>query len=102
VTHVLKLILISTILILTGCAATVQRQIGSEPDLAISAPATKRVVMVVQGSAVSANSTDWEQLRAEWRSAMAASTTAAGLSFAYQETVPTSSADAGTLVVVTP
>jgi hypothetical protein len=32
---------------------------------------------------------------------MTASTTAAGLSFAYQETVPTSSADAATLVVVT-
>jgi uncharacterized lipoprotein YajG len=51
-THLLKLILISAALILTGCAATVQRQIGSEP-IAISAAATKRVVMVVQGSAVS-------------------------------------------------
>jgi uncharacterized lipoprotein YajG len=57
----LKLILISTVLLLTGCAATVQRKGGSDPKLALSAAAAKRVVMVVQGSKVSTDSKDWEE-----------------------------------------
>lgn len=99
--HVLKLCLVALALLMTGCAATVQRQGDAEPKLSLTAPATKRIVMVVQGSKSAAESKDWETLRAQWRSAMSEATAAAGLSLAYQESVAPASADAATLVVVT-
>ena len=69
--------------------------------LTISAPATKRIVMVVQGSKSATESKDWETLRAQWRSAMSEAAAAAGLSLVNQESVTPLPADAATLVVVT-
>jgi hypothetical protein len=61
--HLLKLLFITTLLFLTGCAATVQvqSQIVSDPKLAIATAATKRIVMIVQGSKISADSIDCEE-----------------------------------------
>jgi hypothetical protein len=99
--HVLTLCLAAVVILMTGCAATVQRPGGAEPKLSIAPAASKRIVMVVQGSKSAAESKDWETLRAQWRSAMAEAAAAAGISFAYQEIVAPSSAEAATLVVVT-
>lgn len=75
-----KFFLVAMALLMTGCAATVQRQGGAEPRLALTAAETKRIVLVVQGSKSAAESKDWETLRAQWRSAMSEATAAAGLS----------------------
>jgi hypothetical protein len=99
--HATKLFLIAMALLMTGCAATVQRQGGADTKLAITAAATKRIVLVVQGSKSAAESTDWETLRTQWRSAMSEATAAAGLALVNQESVAPLPADAATLVVVT-
>jgi hypothetical protein len=89
--------LLAVAVCLTGCAATVQRQAGSEAKLTLSPVAAKRVVMVVSESKAATASPDWEAFRGEWRNAMAASAAASGLSFSYQETAPTDSPVPATL-----
>ncbi len=96
-----KFFLVAMVLLMAGCAATVQRQGGAETKLTLTAAATKRIVMVVQGSKSATESKDWETLRAQWRSAMSEATAAAGLSLVNQESATPLPADAATLVVVT-
>lgn len=67
---VLKVLLVGSVVLLVGCAATVQREASSESTLAISAAASKRVIMVIEGSKASTASEDWQQLCTEWRNAL--------------------------------
>ena len=99
--HLLKLILISATFVLAGCATTVQLPASAEPKLEIGAAAKKHLVLFVQGTKMSMESNDWEQLRTAWRNAMSASAAAAGLSFGYQDSLPTLATETATLVIVT-
>lgn len=97
----MKVLFIGSALFLTGCAATVQRDASSDSPLTISSAASKRVIMVIEGSKASTASEDWEKLRTEWRNAMQEAAKEAGIFLANQDTAATTSPDAGTLLTVT-
>ena len=78
----LKLLFLSAVLVLTGCAANVQRQGSVDKQLAISSVAAKRITLEIHGSKALAASKDWEQFRNEWRIGMEEATKAAGMTLA--------------------
>lgn len=78
----LKLLFLSAVLVLTGCAANVQRQGGTDKQLASSPVAAKRITLEVHGSKALAASKDWEQFRNEWRIGMEEATKAVGMTLA--------------------
>ncbi|HVG03512.1 MAG TPA: hypothetical protein VM937_01090 [Burkholderiaceae bacterium] len=92
---------ILTVVLLSGCAATVNK--SSRPDappLRVAAESSKAVTINITGSKVATASNDWEQLKGEWRSAMKAATAAAGIQYSEQDGNPRPTGQPGTLVVV--
>lgn len=96
----LKLVLLSMILALTGCAANVQRHGNADQKLVLSPAAAKRVTLDVQGSKELAASTDWEQFRHEWRIGMTEATAAAGMTLVPAEAALTPAVEPSTMVTV--
>ena len=85
---------------LAGCAATVQRQGGSEARLALPASASAKLVFSVEGSGVAAASKDWEPFVGEWRKAMSAAAASSGVAFTFQEGPVQPGPEAATLVIL--
>lgn len=86
--------------LLGGCAATVQKPAGTAP-LAISAEATRRVVLHMTGSAEVLQSKDWEAFKGEWRGALRGEAASAGIAFDARDTLPPpGGSEPGTLLVV--
>ncbi len=81
----LKTALLAFVVLLTGCAASVQRPATAEAPLNLPAAAKSRIVLTVRGSEAAAKSADWELMRAEWRTAMSTAAAAKGMAFAWQE-----------------
>lgn len=98
--RLLKASLLAVLVVLTGCAANVQRSGGDTTPLALATGAKSQIVLLVSGSDVAAKSGDWELMRAEWRTSMAAAAAARGINFVYQDAPTISPAIAGTLVKV--
>ena len=88
-------------LLLTGCAATVQRTSGTQPMLNIPAASAQKIVMTITGNDVVSASSDWEQLREEWRTSMAAAAATAGSAFEYEKGDIPPTSESGTMIVVT-
>jgi hypothetical protein len=99
-THLLRWTLVALTVALTGCAASVERQASSEAKLKLSPAATKKIVLVMQGSEAAAKSKDWEPLVGEFRGAMASATASAGMTFASQDSSAAPGAEAATQVVI--
>jgi hypothetical protein len=72
-------------LLLAGCAAPVQQPEQAEARIEVPAAAARKVVLVVVGSDLAAASRDWEALRGEWRGAMSAAASAAGIDFEWRD-----------------
>lgn len=87
-------------LLLSACAASVQRPAGPTGDLGIPVSATARIALLVQADPEIAASKDWELFRTEWRTAMAATAAAAGREFVHLDAMPPAGGEEGTLVVV--
>lgn len=86
---------------LSGCAATVNKSSSPEaPPLRVAAESSKAVAINITGSKAATASNDWEQLKGEWRAAMKAATTAAGIQYSEQDGNPRPTGQPGTLVVV--
>jgi hypothetical protein len=96
--ELMRYLLIVAAVLLSGCAASVQRHGTSEERLMLSPAATKRVVLDVQGSREAAASKDWEQFRNEWRVGMGEAAKAAGMTLAPADVGRVS--DPSTLVTV--
>ena len=87
--------------LLAGCAATVEApSAADQPRLEVPAASAKRIVLVVKGSDQATASSDWEPLRAEWRSAMSAAAADADVAFDWQESEARLPRTAATAVVV--
>jgi hypothetical protein len=86
--------------LLAGCAATVQSPQESRAAIEVPAAAAKKIVLIVQGSDTAANSSDWEPLRGEWRTAMAAAAAEAGIAFEWRDSLSNLPRGPGTAVVV--
>ena len=81
----------SALLLLSGCAATVQAPAppaAGAARLAAPAVATTQVGLLVTGTPMLRAAAGWPAFRAEWRNAFKGATTAAGLRMAYFETEP--------------
>jgi hypothetical protein len=97
--RLLNIAVVAIVVLLTGCAASVQRSGPVEAPLVLPASAKSRIVLVVRGSEAAAKSADWEVMRAEWRTAMSSAAAAKSIAFAYQEAESKSGGD-GTAVTV--
>ena len=79
----------SALLLLTGCATTVQAPAPGPDRLAAPAVATTQVGLLVTGTPAMRAASGWPAFRAEWRDAFKTASAAAGLRMAYFETFPT-------------
>lgn len=97
------LLMIATlcVLVLTGCAATVQSSEGIEQPLALSSQATSQLVLLVEGNETSAKSEDWQEFRALWDESMKIASQAQGIGYTWAQDATANSTDPGTLVTVT-
>ncbi|WKB51865.1 hypothetical protein [Eleftheria terrae] len=86
--------------VLTGCAATVNRGEGEAAPLRIPVDASKRIVLSVSGSPKASQSSDWADFRAVWRDAMQAEASAADKRFNWQDGNSKPGREAGTLLQV--
>lgn len=96
----IALVLAVSCLLVAGCAATLKRPVAPSEALGIPTSAASKIYLLVQAPPEIAKSEDWELFRTEWRTAMAATTSAASREFAYLESMPESFDGQGTLVVV--
>jgi hypothetical protein len=93
-----RLCLFASVLLLAGCAATVNKTTGQQP-LQSSGSATS-VVLVITGSPELQASADWHTFRAEWRSAFAEAARERGIQSAYLEAQPADQPGGTVLAVV--
>ena len=99
-TRFLQVSFLAFMVLLTGCAANVQRSGADAAPLALATGGKSQIVLMVSGSEAAAQSGDWELMRAEWRRSMAAAAAARGINFVYQDAPTKTSIDAGTHVNV--
>jgi hypothetical protein len=101
-THFLKIAFMLFAVLLTGCAAHVQRSGAQATTASLSLEAKSKIVLLVRGGDAVARSADWPLMREEWRAAMSQAAADQGLAFADQpdpEKAPRATG-AGTLVTV--
>lgn len=96
-----KIFVAALAILVSGCAATVQRPAAAEAPLQIPPASAKKIIMSVRGGPAAVASADWELLRGEWRTAMAGATAAQSIAFEYQEGAQQSTAGDGVALVVT-
>lgn len=93
------LCVVTVSLLLTGCAATVQKSSAAAPIKAVPG-AARQITMNVTGPQEITASKDWEPFKGEWRSAMKDASEAIGAQFLMQEGKPLPTGEMGTLLVV--
>lgn len=86
--------------LMVGCAANVKRPSAPTESLAIPTSATSTIYLLVTSDGKHDESEDWELFRAEWRTAMASTASAAGRRFVHLDATPETFDEQGTFVVV--
>jgi hypothetical protein len=86
-------------LMLSACAATVQRS-GNETKLAVPEASAKKLVMEVTGKTEWASDAKWGYLRDEWQNSMAWAANNAKIGYAYKAEGTAPASDAATLVKI--
>ena len=94
-----RTVLTLAFVVLSGCAATVNKPANSKPIL-VGKDASKNIVLNMTGSKISTGSSDWEPFKGLWRQALKEDTAAMGTAFAAQEGDAKSTGEPGTLLVV--
>ena len=97
--NLLQTALILSVLLLTGCAATVEKSDNGSAITTATINANKVVVTVQGGSEVTANK-DWVDFRTQWNTSMTEAAAKAGLSYTYSPTPVAPAGDNGALVVI--
>lgn len=94
------LILVSMVVLLGGCASTVQKSDESAP-VPVGVQATgKAIVLNVTGSTVATTAKDWADFKGLWREECAQEFAADGALFSMQDGEPKATGETGALVVV--
>ena len=93
------LLLVSFVL-LSGCAATVTRQSADAAMPPLPPSASSKLVLNVNGSAASANSSDWAAFKEEWQANFLEQARIAGVPFEMQDGQPKATGEDGTLLSV--
>jgi len=89
--------IVTVLLALSGCAATVTRT-QNEAPIAVDAAARTNVIVTFGGTETAVKSKDWESFKDEWRGALTAAAQAAGAKLTIAAGVPTPSTEPGTRV----
>jgi hypothetical protein len=91
---------VTTLTLLGGCAASVKKGPDVGPPLAIPAASSRLIVMHVLGRPEFTKAADWDLLRAEWGQAMQAAAAPVGVDFRLLDGEPKTANEDGTLLVV--
>jgi hypothetical protein len=86
-------------LLLSGCAATVQRNAASAP-INSTPGSTQKIAMNLTGPQAITASQDWGPFRSLWQSAMIDACREVGAQFSMQEGEPKQTGEPGTLLVI--
>jgi len=92
--------LVVSVVLLTGCAATVQRHSPDGTLPQIPQASSSKLVLNIGGSPASVNASDWEGFKLEWRANFVEQARAAGVAFEMQDGSPRPSGEDGTLLHV--
>ena len=93
-------VLVITLALLTGCAATVKREASDAAMAHLPASASSKLVLNVGGSTSCLSSSDWEGFKFEWKENFMEQAKIAGVPFEMQEGPPRSTGEEGTLLFV--
>jgi hypothetical protein len=93
-------ILVLSLVLLTGCAATVKRNSADVATAQIPQASSSKLVLNVGGSPASVNSSDWEGFKLEWKANFSEQARIAGVAFEMQDGSPRPSGEDGTLLYV--
>lgn len=91
-----SLVFVAALLILSGCAATVQK--SADASTIHSTGHIKEVALLITGPSSIQSSADWQTFRAEWRTAFAAAASERNIHSIYLEHAP-ERLPAGTVLV---
>jgi hypothetical protein len=95
-----RLFLLSAVVALAGCAATVQRG-ANEAKLVVPEASSKKVVMEISGKTEWASDAKWGYLRDEWQNSMNWAANNAKIAYAYRAPgAAPAAAEAATLVKI--
>lgn len=103
-THVVRAVSFTAVVLLSGCAATINRPEGAaqtEQKFAVSAAASKTIVLELTGSETMTSSADWPAFLEEWQTSMTEATAATGGDVTFLQGANPLPTDTGTLVRVT-
>jgi hypothetical protein len=93
------LLLISLVVMASGCASTVQKADQSAPT-PVAATSGKSIVLNMTGSTLATTAKDWNDFKSLWPDACKHESAAVGAGFSMQDGEAKPTGDAGTLVVV--
>lgn len=91
---------IAATLLLSACAATVQRPASAPVDPVAVNGDVRQIVLVVDGAATARASDDWSDFRALWDDAIRSSASAAGLTGSVRDSRPATLDPPGVVVVL--
>jgi hypothetical protein len=95
-----KMAVIALSLVLTGCAATVNKPGSSTAAIQLPASSSKKIVLTVKASPAVTATADWKIFQEQWRAGMAAATASKGLNFSFHDAESAPASEAGALVGV--
>lgn len=95
-----SLALLTAAVLLSACAATVQRPAAAPVDPVAINGDVRQVVLVVEGSDTARAQEDWAEFRALWNDAIHTSASAAGLQGSVRDSRPAALNPPGVVVVV--
>ncbi|WP_295751967.1 hypothetical protein [Undibacterium sp.] len=95
-----KMAVIALSLVLTGCAATVNKPGSSTAAIQLPASSSKKIVMTVKASPAVTATADWKIFQEQWRAGMAAATASKGLNFSFHDAESAPASEAGALIGV--
>ncbi|AZP11657.1 DUF4410 domain-containing protein [Undibacterium parvum] len=95
-----KMAVIALSLVLTGCAATVNKPGSSTAAMQLPAGSSKKIVMTVKASPAVTATADWKIFQEQWRAGMAAATASKGLNFSFHDAESAPASEAGALIGV--
>lgn len=91
---------VTALVLLTGCAASVNNTSSSAPPLKTTSASAKSITLNLSGDKQHTEGSDWAKLKAAWQSGMKNAATAIGASYAEQDGKPRATGQDGTVVAI--
>ena len=92
--------LVISLVLLTGCAATVKRNSADVAVMQIPQASSAKLVLNIGGSSAAVNANDWEGFKLEWKANFSEQARIAGVAFEMQDGTPRPTGEDGTLLYV--